>query len=689
MHYHAMIPFIAAVANLLLCIPVLRQRNRSPMHHAFVLLTITLASWNLDIFALYFFADPVRAEWWSRLFRTGMCFAPAAAFQTALALSRSWTPVWDALLGVAYVAGALLALINLRGGLVRGLTPHVWGWYIQPTRLYSALTALLLLFLAMSIERASVAYRHPSSPRQRAQAKFWFLGAVAQTILNLTNLLAIYGVRVYPLGSLGNAVFVGIVAYAIVRHRLMDVDYVVRKFVSFSLASIAVLVPGGVGLLALGRHLGAGEPLLIVFAALTLAVTAMAVVPAVQEALESRLQRLLFPRRYDHRMRLRQLAASLVHVFDEAALIRQLGDTLTTALDVERCEFFVQHERSTMLTRAYPEPGESLPQAVALYVEGQRGVLLTSELEATGVPAARYFHERGWEVGMPLHVEERLTGFIGLGAYRDLSIFSGEDLQLLVTVVSAAGVALENARLSRRLHRSATELERARRLSSIGLLAAGLAHEIRNPLVAVKTFLDLLPERLDDREFLTSFRDLSLTELRRVTDLVTDLLALGKSTTADRKAVDVAATLDPVLRLMESTAGKHHVRLAVQCQAGLPSVWADPDQLKQIVLNLLLNAIEVSPEGTRVSVELRHAAQGGIALEVRDEGPGVPADQLDNIFDPFFTTKESGTGLGLALVHQMVVEHGGKIAVDSAPGRGATFRVTLPAAPATLERTGT
>src|SRR5207245_5784796 len=115
------------------------------------------------------------------------------------------------------------------------------------------------------------------------------------------------------------------------------------------------------------------------------------------------------------------------------------------------------------------------------------------------------------------------------------------------------------------------------------------AHEIRNPLVAVKTFLDLLPQRLEDHDFLTKFRDLSLGELRRVTDLIADLLALGKSKTAERRSVDVVPTLEPVVRLMESTARKRQIEVVATFDRRVPTVWADPDQLTPILVNLLLN----------------------------------------------------------------------------------------------------
>lgn len=150
--------------------------------------------------------------------------------------------------------------------------------------------------------------------------------------------------------------------------------------------------------------------------------------------------------------------------------------------------------------------------------------------------------------------------------------------------------------------------------------------------------------------------------------------------------MDAAETLEPVLRLMQSTARKRGIELAYDLPPELPPLWADADQLKQIVLNLLLNAIEASRADTRVELSAVRM-DGRVTLAVVDRGPGIPRDQLDDIFHPFFTTKETGTGLGLALVHQMVIDHGGEITVDSQVGRGTTFRVSLPTAQA-LARTG-
>jgi signal transduction histidine kinase len=692
MRYHALVPLSAAVVNLIICVPVLRQGMRKPMLRVFALMTLTVAFWNLDIFALYYFTDALEAEWWSRVFRTGICFAPVASFHAALLLADTRGPRWTALLFAGYATGLFLAVANLQGALVMNLTRHTWGWYIQPTPTYSLMTFMLLVYLPLILERTWHAYRHPTSARQRVQAKFWLLAAAIQVPFSLTNLLPMYGWNIYPLGNVGNVAFVSIIAYAIVRHRLMDVDYVVRKFVSFSLALAIVLTPGAVGLAAVAREVRGEEPLVLVCAAIALALIAVVLVPTLQQALETRVHRALFPQLYDYRLRLRHLATALVHILNESELVKRLGDALCELLDVESCTIFVRDEHTRRLAVSYPA-SHTTPAPVSEDLEraldALAGPTLTSELEAMDAPSGRLFRTEGWEVAIPLRINERLTGCIALGRNKDFRIFSTEDLQLLTGVAAGASVALENASLSRQLRRSEIVLERANRLSSLGLLAAGIAHEIRNPLVAVKTFLDLLPQRLDDEAFLSQFRELSLSELRRVTNLISDLLALGKSKTAERRAVELAPALEPVVRLMESTARKREIEVVATFEPRLPEVWADPDQLKQIILNLLLNAIETSSAGGHVWLEVRSALADVVVLEVRDEGPGIPPEQLETIFHPFFTTKDSGTGLGLTLVHQMVVEHGGEITVQSEVGRGSLFRVTLPTAQADLARTGT
>jgi signal transduction histidine kinase len=689
MGYDWLVPLAAALANFLIAAGVL-WRSRGATTRSFAWMALTLVFWNLDIFALYYFEDEPTAELWSRVFRTGIMLCPAAVFQASLLITEFRARAWHRVAVVGHAIGGTLALLSLLPGMmVSTLAPHRWGWYPVPSSLYGVFTGYGILYLALSMTIMWRRYRRPLSARQRLQIQFFFFAGVFQIPFVLTNFLPVYGFNVYPLGNLGNVVWTGLIAYAIARHRFMDLDYVVRKLVSFTLASAIVLVPGAFAVSMIGEATGVDAPVVVGSAAAVVGLIAALFIPTLQQAIETRVHQAIFAHRYDYRLRLRQLGAELVHVFDERDLVRRLGDALGETLDVDACEIYVRDERNRTLTRRYPDEGESLDGSIVAALEGIAEPMLVDELQDAGSGAAPVATGHGWEVVLPLRVKNRFTGLVALGRNRDLRIVSGEDLQILAAVASSASVAIENARLSSELRRSETALERANRLSSIGTLAAGIAHEIRNPLTAVKTFLDLLPQRLNDPEFVTGFRELSLQELKRVTNLINDLLAFGKSTSTERRPVELGHVLDQVVRLLESTARKRQVRLELLADPRVPPAWADPDQIKQIVLNLVLNAIEASPADQVVMLRLQTAARDTVALEVRDRGSGIPPEQLESIFHPFFTTKEQGTGLGLSLVHQMVVEHGGEITVESEVGRGTVFRVTLPVAELALRPTGT
>ena len=226
-------------------------------------------------------------------------------------------------------------------------------------------------------------------------------------------------------------------------------------------------------------------------------------------------------------------------------------------------------------------------------------------------------------------------------------------------------------------------ISRAGRLSAIGTLAAGVAHEIRNPLVSIQTFFQLAPSRLDDEEFMTSFLSLAEHEVQRISDLISELLMFAKSPSPAVREVDLNEIVERVITLLSPQAHSGRITLVKKAGLGLPPVLGDGDQLMQVCLNLCLNAIQATPENGQVIVETRenqHEGEATCEILVVDSGEGIPVGIRESIFDPFFTTKDKGSGLGLAICHQIVVESGGFMTVESVEGHGSTFHVSLPAA---------
>ncbi len=229
----------------------------------------------------------------------------------------------------------------------------------------------------------------------------------------------------------------------------------------------------------------------------------------------------------------------------------------------------------------------------------------------------------------------------------------------------------------RELQDTFEQVKRADRLSAIGQLAAGLAHEIRNPLASIDGAAEVL-ELADERpELRKETVSIIRKECSRLNRLLTGLLDFARPRRPEWREVDLCRVLDAVIDLVSHSAGKG-IRFHKETSAPVLRVAGDEEQLTQVVLNLTLNAAQAMPEGGDVWLSALREGDGGIVIQIRDEGAGIPEENMDKIFDPFFTTKDAGTGLGLSVVHQIVTQHGGTVAVSRNQERGMTFSLFFP-----------
>jgi len=285
------------------------------------------------------------------------------------------------------------------------------------------------------------------------------------------------------------------------------------------------------------------------------------------------------------------------------------------------------------------------------------------------------------EVTLPLMSKEKLIGILNLGSKEEM--YTNDDLDVLSTVANQVAIAIENAQLYEDLKQTQTVLQRADRLSSLGLLTAGLAHEIRNPLVAIRTFTQLLPERYEDPEFRDKFKSLALKEVDRICGLVNDLLSFARPSAPKVSAEDANELVEGIVRILETEAKEKDVAIHLRLAPGLLKVFIDKEQIKQVTMNVILNAIQAIEGEGEVEVSTRmfskDSSERFLQIEVRDTGVGIEEGDLENIFNPFFTTKKDGNGLGLSISHQIIQEHGGYMVADSKPGPGTAILINLPA----------
>lgn len=244
-----------------------------------------------------------------------------------------------------------------------------------------------------------------------------------------------------------------------------------------------------------------------------------------------------------------------------------------------------------------------------------------------------------------------------------------------------------NQELERRVAEKSLELERAQmelllseKLSTLGHLSAGLAHEVRNPLNSISLFAQVLKQALSSDPESCAHADKILAEVDRIDDLLIKLLDASKRSRFAPQPVDLAALLDRVLEEFAPQLKAQKVRVERNHDPSPPVILADPTEIKQIFTNLCANALYEMPQGGTLGVTLKRVDQS-VFISISDTGKGVPAENLGRIFDPFFTTKAKGTGFGLSVVLRIVRNYGGKISVASQESGGTTFHICLPHEP--------
>jgi signal transduction histidine kinase len=297
---------------------------------------------------------------------------------------------------------------------------------------------------------------------------------------------------------------------------------------------------------------------------------------------------------------------------------------------------------------------------------------------------------------VPLITRSRVIGVIATDAVEGKGV-PEETRETLEIFAPQIAIAIENARLYRSLEekmedlkRSQALLSRVEKFSFLGNLAARLAHEIKNPLTAIGTFIQLLPLKYDDAEFREDFYKIAMEETMRVNRLISELLDLVKPKESHFAFNNLHDLIEKMILLISPQSKAKRIEIIRQFDEGMGEIWLDAEKMKQVILNLLSNAVEFTPVEGRIEIvtkcRTKRKKEKMVRIEIRDSGMGIPASMMDKIFEPYFTTKHkssihNGTGLGLFIAHQNMLDQGGSIEVHSKDNEGATFILTLPGHP--------
>ncbi len=662
---------------------------------AFAILSWALALWNFSVLMIYLFQDPSWRLFWVRMSFTSTSIAPVAFLVFSLFFPRD---KWAAsnreffLISIPPVIFIYLSFTKLIVRSVEWDTLTSYHGSAYPVfGIFVLMNIISGLFFLLKSYRSSVGI-------ERLQIKYCFLGMFASSFLGISSNLILPFMGSSKLSSIGPSstlIMVSFITYAILKYRLMDINIVVKKGTTYFLLMLLLFVPS-ILIIIHGQKVFFKE-MNYFFSAIILSILLLVAFffQQIKPGTEKAVEHFFFKNRYDYRETLGKFSKAMVSILDMRSLSKRIIDTIAQTMGVEKASLFLlneekggyalQESRNIKITSPAPllTQGDPLP----LYLQKMGEIIIREELmKGNNIPELERVTDQmallESEVSIPLISKGRLIGMINLSHKFNKDIYSHEDIELLSTLANQTSIAIENARLYEDLKQSKSYMRRADRLASLGTLTAGLAHEIRNPLVAIKTFTQLLPERLEDEEFRNHFLNIASSEVDRISSLITELLEFARPSDPKLEFEDINTILEGMILLVSTETKKKQINIIKHFSSGLPLIMIDREQIKQVFLNILLNSIDATPERGEITVRTHSYEKPGgdpyLRIEVTDTGHGIPAEHLEDIFTPFFTTKHKGSGLGLSISHQIIQDHRGYIDVESELNKGTSFFINLP-----------
>ena len=585
------------------------------------------------------------------------------------------------------LAGAVVLYLALLSSLFLQTPVHTNQWF------YAGLLTYIFVGLYLSVYYLYRRYRRTPSRVEKTRLLYLLVGGMATVTAAALDLVP----WMPSLGNILITIYLYFLSQTLVRYRLLDLNELLgRMVVLAALASIATLIFG----LLLIKLVDLNEIGLLFLNALIASTAIIIVFEPLRALLERVVNRWMFQEKYELFRRIESLRSDLMNVIDVRDLVPRVLSALEDSRRVTHASMYIVDPDGSaydLIGHVGPRPEgridavahrgflERLRRAGVVSIEGLERELLAlrnkqgEEREAL-LLVVRVLELLNGSVVLAILGEEQLLGMLVLRDERLREAYSSEEIELFRSVAASIGVTLQNSQIYERM-------KERDRLAALGQMAAGLAHEIRNPLGSIKgaaQYLQPVEGQKPDastREFL----DIIVEEVDRLNKIVSQFLDYARPYRGEQSPLDVNDVVRKTIYLIEKERSGSRVEIVMNLLDALPPVRADAQQLRQVFLNLTINAFDAMPQGGRlqVSTGLRRSTRRGataafLEIRFRDDGVGIPPPDLRNLFIPFFTTKEKGTGLGLPISQRIIENHGGTIEVRSQPGSGSTFTVLLP-----------
>jgi signal transduction histidine kinase len=683
---------IAGTLSFLLGIFVYFKNRTSNVNKVCMLLNFSVSLWHWGILGREVALEKTIALFSVRLCYVGAIFVPALFFHFINYLLKLEK---NRLIITFYAISLTFLTFDFTPLFIKDVGPILsFRFYGIPGKVYP-LYALSFISIIGYSHYILIRHFKKAEGQTRNQIRYLLFAAIVGFFGGVSTFLPNFNIEVFPFGFYLISIYVLITSYAIAKHKLMDIRIVFKKGTTYALLMLLLFVPSSLLILLFQKLIYGHIHYLFSGFVFSLLLVVAVLFHRIKPQTEKAVEQFLFKNHYDYRETLGKFSKAMVTILDLQSLSKRIIETITQTMGVEKASIFLWNEEKggyslfesknikMTATTSLLSKNDPLPH----YLQKIEEIIIREELakganiqELNDVTKKMSFLEA--ELSIPLILKGQLIGMINLGYKFNKDIYSHEDIELLSTLANQTAIAIENARLYEDLKRSKSYIRRADRLASLGTLTAGLAHEIRNPLVAIKTLTQLLPERLDDEEFRNNFLQIAAGEVDRISSLVNELLDFARPSDPKLELEDIDTILDGMILLVSTETKKKQINIIKDYTPNLPPIQIDREQIKQVFLNILLNAIEATTENGKITVKTRSFMKPGgdpyLQIEFNDTGCGISGEYIEDIFNPFFTTKSTGSGLGLSISNQIIQDHRGYIDVESQLGKGSSFFINLP-----------
>ncbi len=699
MSIYAIPSAVAFAINLTLCLIVFLDNPKGVVNRVFTLLILSFVGWNAGELIMINSDLHSMALVGVKVIFAGVFLFPAFFLHFSYVFPEKTTRFFEGWRSLILYAGpvALLVpfilLLHVDIGRVVKIGSIFYYVFTFHGPLESQLLALVLSLVGLGyftwgVVNFILSYRSTKIARQRLQILYLLVGIISMFVIGLVlhvmNYFLNFGYSFFFVASLYSLLISFFFALAIVKYRLVDIHFIIRGGILYSLLSGLVLVIYVLFIKNVCDILARKLETTSLLVEATMVLVLVFLLRPLERKVEEFIDRFFYRERYFFRLRFFEFTRTLLNLLDLQTLIEATLTFISQALMVERLGIWTLDSETNCyrllsrrgLTLEGPFDPES-PFIGYLKKSGRAVELETVKNFRALQPEARGMVEARLSLVLPLEWEEGLLGFILVGEKVNAKSFTIMEIEALEALAPAVAMAISRARLYQDLKKKDWQMMQSEKLAALGEMAASFVHGIRNPLGIILGSAETLKKKVPQpvQEEMIQFIG---EESDRINRMLTSFLEFAKPKPPVFQEVDLKEVLDRTLDWISIPARKQQVRVLREYPEGRVPMPVDPEQIREALVNLEMNALEAMPGGGTLRIILSRKENQDVTIRLSDTGKGIPAGTESKVFDPFFTTKERGTGLGLSIVHSVVKNHGGTISIASNHGQGTTFILDLP-----------